>query len=633
MKRMLRAAGLALSIASTVGGGAARAADTPAPVSAPAAASGRQGIVLFTIDSLRADHVGCYAPGNAGVTPAIDLLAATGVRFERAYTASVSTTPSAASILTGVLPSAHGLRDDLSGRMRSGIPTVADRLRAAGWSTAAVVGTERVDSVRGLASGFDLYDDAMKGIRKPVAGLSKERRAAEVADRALQVFEGLANEKPFFLWLHFHDPHYDYDPAEPQKSAYPASPYDGEVAAADAALGSVVRSLRDRLPGARILFVVAGTHGEGLGERKEAGHGFYLNEGTTRVPLIMALARRGPEAGRVVSEPASLLDLAPTILEFAGLPAVSGLAGISQAAALAPDDKAAGTAGSRKGKRAPARRLYVEAAAPAAAYGWSPLFSVTEASRRVVQGARLESFDLEADPAATSPLPTTPRWAKDLVDYGRTQFGTLGPTAAQRAAIDAAVLALQPPWTESPFCVERDTHPDPRDPLPMDIQEDLFKARAELAWTVPGLAWKRGEPLLEKDPANPTALETVIALALRNHWSDGQILDPLEILTCQYPYRPAGYHFLGHFYAQKRNWDQALRAFTLMGMTDPDDEEADYDLACTYAAMGRADEAIEALKRSIGKGSDDYETIRRDSRLGPLRADPRFQALVPQKPQ
>ncbi|HUD70590.1 MAG TPA: sulfatase, partial [Dongiaceae bacterium] len=296
MKRMWRFAGLALVIASAVGGGGLPAADTPGPVSAPAAANGRQGIVLFTIDSLRTDHVGCYTPGNAGATPAIDLLAVTGVRFERAYTASVSTTPSAASILTGVLPSTHGLRDDLSGRLRSGIPTVADRLRAAGWSTAAVVGSDRVDSVRGLASGFDLYDDTIKGIRKPIAGLSKERRAAEVADRGLQVFEGLAKEKPFFLWLHFHDPDYDYDPVEPQKSAYPASPYDGEVAATDAAVGSVVRSLRDRLPGARLLFIVAATHGEGLGDRKETGHGFYLNEGTTHVPLIMALGRRGPEA-------------------------------------------------------------------------------------------------------------------------------------------------------------------------------------------------------------------------------------------------------------------------------------------------------------------------------------------------
>lgn len=599
---------------------------------APAPVTGRLGIVLMTVDSLRTDHVGAWGPGKPTGTPAIDLLAATGIRFDRAYTASVSTTPSAASILTGLVPSAHGLRDDLGGHLLPGVKTIADRLRAAGWATSAVIGTDRLDSVRGLAAGFDRYDDDITGIKKRVTGLSKERRASEVADRALVAFDHLPGDRPFFLWLHFHDPHYDYDPAEPQKSAWIASPYDGEVAAVDASIGAVTRNLRDRLPGGRLLLIVAGTHGEGLGDRKEAGHGFYLNEATTRVPLVMALGKPIREVEKVVTGPVSLLDVAPTVLEFAGLPAVEGLAGVSQAALLSAGAGAVAPGGGKEKRPAP-RRIYVEAAAPEAAYGWSPLFSVTEGTRRVVQGERLETFDLLADPTAAAPLPAAPRWSKDLVAYGRGLFGTLEPPEARRRAIDAASAALNPPWAESPFCASRDDRPDPRDPLRLELQEPLFYTRMDWEIKMLGRAMKRGYEILEKDPANPTALEAIIFLAIRNRWSDQQILEPLEVLTCQYPYRSRGYHWLGHYYSNKKEWEQAVKAFAVMALADPDDEEADYDLACTYAAMGRKDEAFEHLTRSIAKGSDNFDLIRGDGRLRNLRDDPRFAILVPQNPK
>ena len=637
--RWIAAATLVLAAGA---GAAVRAVEPkPAPVAAapftpaPPPSGGRQGIVLITVDSLRADRVGAYAPGKPTTTPALDLLAATGVRFERAYAASVSTAPSAASILTGLLPAQHGLRDDLGGHLAPGVRTIADRLRAAGWATTAVVGTDRFDSTRGLGAGFDRYDDEIKGLRKIAAKmpamLSMERRAAEVVDRVLVAFEAMPAEKPFFLWAAFHDPHYDYDPPEPQKSAFPDAPYDGEVAAVDAAIGSLTRTLRDRIPGGRLLFVVAGTHGEGLGDRREVGHGFYLNESTIRVPLVMVSGKPRGHGGNVIDTPVSLLDLAPTILEVAGLPPAEGLAGVSHAALLAAAAGAAPAEASesRRAKRTAPRRIYVEAAAPATAYGWSPLFSVTEGARRVVQGERLESFDLGSDPAAATPLPSAPRWTKDLVAHGRAQFGSLDPPEERRREIDAAIVALGAPWEGSLLCGSRDTHPDPRDPVPLEVQEPLFYARLEMAWNIAGRAWRRGTEVLAKDPANPTALETVIFLALRNNWGEQALLDPLEIMTCQYPYRPGGYHYLGHFYTKQRNWEQALKAFRLMELTDPGDEEAHYDLACTYAAMGRKDEAFGHLEKSIALGSDDFARMRRDHRLAPLRDDPRYESLVP----
>jgi len=600
----------------------------PAPIPP---APNRRGIVLMTVDSLRADRLGCYS-GGASLTPAMDLLARSGIRFARAYTASVSTAPSVASLMTGLEPAGHGLRSDRGGRLNAAVTTLAENLRAAGWATAAVIGTEHLESARGLARGFDRYDEDIAGLRKLVAGRSKERRASEVAERGLAALDALPGDQPFFLWLHFYDPHYDYDPPEAQKKERPDAPYDGEVASVDDAIGSLVRNIRGRVPGGRLTFVLAGTSGEGLGDHGEVGHGFYLHETTARVPLMIVPEVALAPAGGTDLAPASLLDVAPTLLAIAGVRPTTPLDGrVLEAVATAhwENEDAVGRRRRDRPGKGP-RRIYMEAAAPCLTYGWSPLVAMIEGDRKVVltPGGRVEAFDLAADPSGSRPLAKPPRWAADLAREAAGRLGSLDQPEERRQAVAAAAAATEFPWGNSPFCAEKITFPDPRDPDRVALSAILFPAWVDSEQGISGRAGKAGLQVIEKDPANLTALDLIVILGLKNRWGD-MLLDPLEIMTCNYPYRSEGYHYMGHYFTQKRDMPRALEMFRIMAIADPENEEAEYDLACTLGALDRKDEAFEHLRRAIGLGAHDFDFMRRDARLVPLRGDPRFVEMIP----
>jgi len=620
-----------LALATMAGGGMARAmqsGDSPNPTPPT---PGRRGIILMTVDSLRVDRLGCYA-GGTSITPAMDLLARSGIRFDRAYTASVSTAPSVASLMTGLEPALHGLRGDRRGRLGAGVTTLAESLHAAGWATAAVIGTDLVTSERGLGRGFDRYDDDIPGLRKLVAGLSKERRASDVAEGGLVALEALPSDRPFFLWLHFHDPNYDYDPAEAKKKEHPDAPYDGEVSTVDDAVGSVVRAIRGRLPGGRLTFVLAGTHGEGFGENDEVGHGFSLHETIVRVPLVIVPEVALSPAGGVDLAPASLLDVAPTLMAIAGVRPTTPLSGlVLEGVATVPgDDKAAGSRRRRERSGSAPRRIYMEAAAPYLDYGWSPLVAMIEGDRKVVltPHGSVQAFDLAGDPSGTRSLAKLPRWAADLASAAISRLGSFDPPQGLREAVDAAVAGFEFPWGNSPFCVEKTDFPDPRDPERVALSAILYPAHVDSDQGIAGRAGKAGLQVVEKDPANLTALSLVAILGLKNRWYD-MLQDPLEVLTCDYPYRGEGYHYLGHYYSQQRDMPRALEVFKMMALTDPGDEEAEYDIACTYAALDRKDEAFDHLRRSIDLGAHDYKFMRRDGRLGPLHDDPRFAEIIP----
>ena len=617
---------------------AAPAGDAPAPASP---AHPRNGIVLLTIDSLRADHLGCYSAG-AHATPGLDALAQSGVRFQRAYATSASTVPSTASVLTGLYPSRLGLRHDLGGRLADGVSTLAAQLGKAGWSTAAVVGTDHLDAASGLDRGFDRFDDAIQGIRKRVAALSMERRASEVVEAALVAFDALPADRPFFLWLNLHDPHFDYDPPGTRKDPAAASAlYDGEILQVDGAVGALVGGLRGR--GARPSYIVAGAHGEGLDDHKEEGHGVYLYETTIRVPLLIAPSSAGAAGGRVVDEPVSLVDLAPTILTLAGVAVPAGLDGVSLNRYLdeepaANDVTGKDKKGSRRGKAGKgvkstspgARRLYAEAVMPLDAYGWSPLFAVIEGNRKVVHGARVEAFDLAADPAEQKPITPVPSWSAGLVSFGAPLLGRLGPGDEEKRRIMAAAEALPLPWADSPFCAEKDSRPDPRDPDRVAMNGKLFEGRTFMEQGLVGYSFQAGQAVLESDPANLSALDFVVFIGLQNRWGD-MLLEPLETMQCDYPYKGVGYHYLGHFYEEESKAEKALAAFRVFAMAEPWSAEAEIDIAAALGSLGRTNEALECVARAVALGFHETKASLRDPRLAKLRKDPRYLDIVPSK--
>lgn len=600
---------------------AALAAPAGPSAGPPAGSPPRSNILLITVDSLRRDHVGCYAGGSA--TPVIDALAARGVRFERAYAASPSTAPSIATILTGRIPSHHGLRHDRDAWVEMGTPTIATILKRAGYRTGAIPGSFHLDADRGLSAGFDLYDGDIEGVRKNFVGRSRERRADEVADRGIK-FLATAATGPFFLWLDFYDPHYDYDPPEPFKTRHAADPYAGEVAYVDAQIGRVIGTLRDRGLMPATLIVLASSHGEGLGDRGETGHGSCLFENTIRVPLLVvpgdpADAGKGRTIGAVVG----LVDLAPTILDLLGVAPPPALDGESLRPLLegaAPDR---------------ARPAFVEAVEPYEAYGWSTLFAVIDADRKVVVGQRLEAFDLAADPGEAAPLQPAPPWAAELERLGRARLGSLAIPAQLRTRIRAQIDRLALPWRDSPVCIERETWPDPRDR--MNLLDALTRARTAADQGFPGTASSLAtEKILPVDAANVTGLELAGFLTLRDGADEG-LYEMLSILQCNYPYRATAYHFLGHQLQRRKADARAEVAYQIFAAIEPRSEEPFYDLAAFYASQGRKDAAFENLKKSIDRGARDLDYIQKDLRMAPLKNDPRFSGLVgpipPKAPQ
>ena len=333
------------------------------------------GVVVITLDTTRADRLPPYGFSSVE-TPALSSLAARGILFERAMTVAPLTLPAHASLFTGVYPPRHGVRDN-SDRFASEQPTLADRLSAAGFRTAASVGSVLLERDRGLDHGFQTYRDGIG--RTSQGALRSQRPGNEVMDEAVAWLETVGRE-PFFLWVHLYDVHQPYAPPEPYASRYGQMPYLGEIAFADEQVGRLLRALDARGLTARTAIVVAGDHGESLGEHREEAHGLFLYEGALHVPLIVSAPALSP---RRVASPVSLVDVAPTVLDLLGLP-YAGMDGISLRALMA-------------GAAAPERSLYAESMFPRR-FGWSPLRSVREGRFKLIDAPRPELYDLDVDP-------------------------------------------------------------------------------------------------------------------------------------------------------------------------------------------------------------------------------------------
>jgi len=342
-------------------------------------------IVLISVDTLRADHLGCYGAASAH-TPHLDALAARGVRFEAALSPVPLTLPAHASLMTGVDPPQHGVRHNSIHRLGTELPTLAEGLHAAGYATAAFVGALVLDARFGLDRGFDVYDDRTSGRVSGATGYA-ERRADAVVDGALAWLASAPDR--FFLWVHFYDPHAAYTPPPGFASAFPGDPYAGEIAFVDAEIGRLLAAIEARF-GARDLLVVAtADHGESLGEHGEPTHSYSLYEATQRVPLLMAGA--GLPAGHEVLDPASLVDIAPTLLAWVGAPPLPAARGRDLRSAV-------------RGAQLAERPIYMETLAPQFDFGWSPLLGLRVGRFKLVRAPRPELYDLVEDPGETRNL-------------------------------------------------------------------------------------------------------------------------------------------------------------------------------------------------------------------------------------
>jgi arylsulfatase A-like enzyme len=339
----------------------------------------RPTVLLVTLDATRADRLGAYGY-RQGRTKAADELAAQGVLFEQAYVAAPLCLPSHAAILTGRLPVHSGVRDEHD-VLAADVPTLAEGFRAAGYRTAAFLGTTSLDQSRGLARGFDVYDDDFGAPGKRV-GAYERGPARDAVDRALAWVQAPGGE-PAFLWAHLADAMAPHNAPAALAGEFPGRAYDAEIASVDAQMGRLIAGVRSRHP--QTLVVALADHGESLGDHGEDSFGYFLYSATTRVPLLVSMPGRIPSGVRVAPV-VRTVDLAATLLDLLGLPALADSDGVSLV------DLMVGRAGEGPGPAA------MENVSLKNKYGLAPLFALRSGPHLYVKAPRPELYDTAQDP-------------------------------------------------------------------------------------------------------------------------------------------------------------------------------------------------------------------------------------------
>jgi choline-sulfatase len=390
-------------------------------------------LLLVTLDTTRADHLGCYGHAAAH-TPNLDALARSGIQFEQAVTAAPLTLPSHTSILTGTYPVFHGVRDNDGFVADEGLRTLAEVLKPRGITTAAFVASYPLGSQFNLDQGFDTYDDDFRAdwtpeeqeARTPLSFGFVERKSDQVNAAVSRWLEGHARER-FFLWVHYFDPHQPYDPPPPYDVEFAGSPYDGEIAFMDESFGKLLGLLAARGVRDRTLVLVVGDHGEGLDQHGELTHASFLYDSTVHVPLLLFVPGGRFAPGLRVRPQVRTIDVMPTLLELLGIPAPRDVQGTSLLPLL----------------REPGREWDHEALLDSRFnelhYGWAPLRALRDGRYKYVEAPVPELYDLTADPGETRNLAASdPALAQE-------QRSRLGRLAASVGAADPGRSAASHP--------------------------------------------------------------------------------------------------------------------------------------------------------------------------------------------
>ena len=367
-------------------------------------------VIVVSIDTLRADRLGAYGY-QAAATPALDALRADGILFENAYAHVPLTLPSHATMLSGTLPPANGVRNNIGYRFDPARPHLPGALRAAGYKTGAAVSAYVLRGATGLREAFDFYDDGIPAQAEVPVGMLQ--RPGRDSLRAAQTWIDAQGPSPFFFLLHLFEPHTPYEPD-----------YDADVAAADRVVGELTSFLKARGLYDKAIVIVLSDHGEGLGDHGEDEHGIFLYREALHVPLLVKLPANA-RAGTTIKNPAQLIDLFPTIAALAGASAPADLPGAS----LLDLDA-----------RAP-RTIYAETLYPRIHLGWSALRSLTDARHQFIEAPRAELFDVVADPREKRDLASTERRTAARFRELLQPFGELTAPTANIDPEEAAKLA------------------------------------------------------------------------------------------------------------------------------------------------------------------------------------------------
>jgi arylsulfatase A-like enzyme/Tfp pilus assembly protein PilF len=518
--------------------------------------AGRPDVLLISIDTLRADRLGSYGYA-AAQTPAIDDVAAHGLRFAQAATVTPLTLPAHTSLMTGTFPSFHGVRDNGQFYVSDDLTTLAEVFKANGYRTGGFIGAFVLDRRWGIAQGFDTYfDDFDLSKYQLAAGIdAAQRPGREVVDHALEWLRQSSN-RPFFAWVHLYDPHAPYEAPERVAERFPrtmSGAYDAEVAEADIQVARLMAGLREIGTLDRTLVVIVGDHGESLGEHQEQQHGFFVYDATTRIPLIVSGPGIPP---RVVPEQVRITDVMPTILDLCRIP----LPGAVQGATLA-----AAARGQRLDLLALSESWY-----PRYHYGWSELTAVRDGRYKFIAAPRRELYDTQADPEETRDLSAeNPRLA-DALERALQDLSTrmaAGATARPPQEVDPDVeerlRALgYVGGSVSPRALEARPRGDPKDKI------ELYN-------------------LLKQAGSDSVAgrIDDAIAKVHRVLAADSSVVE--------------AYIILGNLHTKAKRSDAAIVAYQKALSLDDGNENAAFALALAYKQDGRIDAAQAGFERVL----------------------------------
>ena len=546
-------------------------------------------VLLITLDTTRADHLSCYHPGRAK-TPHLDALAARGVRFAHATAQVPLTLPSHACIMTGAYPPVHGLRDMGGFVLNPSHPTIASLAHAAGFATAAFVGSRAVATQFGLSQGFDTYDDDMgpQTEEGKLPGVFAERRASVVTDHALDWLKQNGQRK-FFLWAHYYDPHAPYDPPEPYKRQYAKSPYDGEIAYMDEQVGRLLDGLDQMGLASRTLIIAMADHGESLGEHGEAAHGIFLYDATLHIPLLIA----GPDVpqGKVIEDQVRSIDIHPTAMEFLHLAPSPEAQGVSLWPLL------------RQGTHVRSGYSYGETLYPRTYMGWSELRAMRTAGWKYILAPHPELYDLRRDPGELKNLiaqhPGDADQFQKLIwkiagTQGRAENLTTVPLD-EKTRRELESLGYVGGSGSREIQLGSDAA-DPKDRIP--VLELTQRAEAFLDAGDNARAAQTMEQAVRLDPGNPRARIELGAAFERAGQFDHAVKAyedgiKLHMLTETF------YARLGKLYLRLHKLDKALDAMTQARQTDPTNLDNLRNLGTAELQLGRVDEAERAFKAIV----------------------------------
>ncbi len=547
-------------------------------------------VLLITLDTTRADHIGCYG-GRKGVSPNIDSrIAARGLRFLRASAVAPITLPSHTSMLTGLDPIHHGVRSNGTFALDEKFQTLAGSFHDAGYRTAAFISAEVLSRRYGLGRHFDFYDDDLSRVIQHTGVLVPSRSGNFTVDSVLDWMRQEPKDTPFFCWVHLYDPHAPLTPPPDFARKFPGDPYSAEIAFADFQIGRLLDELeKENLIDSTYLSVIA-DHGEAFGAHGESSHGVLVHEATIHIPWI--IAGPGIPHSKVINTTVSNVDVAPTLARLAGVepPNTQSKDGVNVLSKPWLDPKKE-------------HLILVESLLPRYQYGWAPLYALRKGDWKLVSGSREELFNLQEDPKELRDLSLQKR---DIAtDLGEKLKSIIENSSGHESRIQLSagerdqLAALGYLGSESS---ERKNPPDPRDLIGAQNQlEEALNLVAAGRNEEAICAFDRG---LAVDPDNVLMLVHK-ARVLRLQHKDSEARESLKKALALAPDNADAYEVLAQIELSQKNYSKALELAELGQGTSGAFENFTVLKSAALMGLGRSKEARELIRQHLEKAPDD----------------------------